>query len=727
MAKTGSAMGVSGVGAAMTWAGMAIAIAALCLGAGAAMADDAAAAMGWDALDAAFGDPPAAYRMVQYSGHHAPVVPLEKMQEYGIGGVMLFLSSQDYLRNDAAWEVMAENIRRAKALGMQVWVADDNGYPSGMAGGLLVEADPAYEARGLVQVTLEGEGPGAARLDLPAGLERFVHGVLYPRTETGPDLAAGRAASVAADRIEAEGIAGPWTLAGFALDVIDEGTQAQQTAKQFQTSGRYANLLHADAMAAFVEMTHAAYARRLGALEGAIDVFYTNEPNLMTLYFEPGERPGGLAYAPWDAALPERFRAARGYDLMPALAALFGGEGDDAELVRRHFYQTVGEMMAEGFSGRIARWAEANGVRSGGHLLLEEYTAMHVINYGDFLRVLGEQHVPGCDIPMPDAGARWNYWMPKYVSSAAYLRDRTTVSALLDPIIGRREPMLEPSPEDFRRIVGMAYLTGVNQMTTYIRWDRYDATVYRSLNDYAGRLALLLRGATNAADIAMYYPIETFQAAYTPSPEFWSPIAWRYLQNGMQASQDAAARAILESGRDFNYVDADAVLSAEIRDGRLAVGANRYGTLVLPRVELLPLTVGRKLEAFEAAGGTLVWVDALPRLGDAPEEHAAVREAAALWEAVAPEELAELLGPANPEGFGLDFDPSGDGLFTVRYTRAGRNLYYVVNNTGDEMTRTVRGASGSVRVYDPMDGGVREETLPATLTLAPYAGCVLAE
>ncbi len=675
-------------------------------------------------LDRYFRDPPNQYRMVQYVGHGFQEIPAEAMRDYGIGGAMLFLGSHQYLRSEEGWASMIANIALAKEAGLQVWVGDDNGYPSGTAGGLVVEADAAHEVRGLRQLTETGEGPKAIRMDLPDGAETFVHAALYPMRDGEVDLASGRPARVEDDHVAADGLDGPWLLAAFALEVIDEATQAMSTKVQFQTSGRYANLLSADAMAKFVDLTHAEYIRRLGSLKRKIDLFYTNEPNLMTLYFKGGERPGGQVFAPWDAALPERFRKTHGYDLMPRLSALFGGDSDEAKLTRRHFYQTVGDTMVDNFSGRIAQWTEENDVLSGGHLLLEEDMAMHVICQGDFLRVLSQQHVPGCDIPMPDEGSHWNYWMPKYVSSAAQLRGHVMVNALLDPIIGRREPLLHPTPEEFRRYINMAYLTGVNQISTYIPWQPYDPAVYRGLNEYAGRLGVMLRGATNATNIAMYYPIETFQARYVPTPESWPRIAARH--RDLQESQDRTARSLLEAGYDFTYLNAEAILDAVLRKGELTLGKHAFTTVIMPGVELLPLAVLRRLEAFSQAGGTVLWVDALPELGDAPEEHAAVREAVAQSTCIAPEAVVAAMGPAYGKRFRLAFDAPDEGFFIGRYTRSGRDLYYIVNNTNAPSAPKLSGGR-AVTVYDPMDGTATQHALPTTLDMEAYSGLIVAE
>jgi hypothetical protein len=364
-----------------------------------------AAADEWSAIDAGFAAPPAEFRLSQYSGHDGASLPVQQMAEAGIGGVKLFMQRDGYLQSEQAWANASNNIAAAKAAGLQLWMADDNGYPSGMAGGLVVEADPAHEARCLVEVRLDGRGRNDFSLALPSGAEKFVFAYLYPLVGGQPDLTRPRVATVQDGLVTGTGRSGDWTLRAYALRINNEGTQALSTAGQFQTSGRYPNLLSPAAMETFVSLTHEEYGRRLGPLTGQIDTFYSNEPNLMTLWWkiDPLARPDGVRFIPWDSGLSQRFAERHGYNLPPMLPALYGGDDTASKLVRRHFYETVGTVLAQNFSQRITDWGDQNGVRTAGHPLQEEDLYHHVIHYGDMFRFVEPMQIPAADLPMPIA------------------------------------------------------------------------------------------------------------------------------------------------------------------------------------------------------------------------------------------------------------------------------------------------------------------------------------
>jgi hypothetical protein len=418
---------------------------------------------------------------------------------------------------------------------------------------------------------------------------------------------------------------------------------------------------------------------------------------------------------------------------MPVLPALFGGSSDEDKLVRLHFYQTVSATLAQNFSGRIADWTAQRGIRSAGHPLMEEDMIHHVINEGDFFEFVGRMQIPSCDFGMPDRGAASNYWMPKLLSSIARLHGRQTVSGLMDPMIFRKAPDLTPPTEEMRRHVNTAFLAGVNQISTFILWNQYTAYDYRQFNEYLGRLSLVLRGAEAASPVAMYYPIETFQAGFTPSPSTWDPKlwpdSWKHLA-GLVKVYDSIAKSLVDHGYNFTWLNGKAIESASIRNGRLVVGPREYTELIMPEVEVLPLAVAKKLEAWQKAGGKVYWVNSVPHLGNAPGEHEPVREAFASAATIAPSNVIGQLGPAAPEGFRLRVDLPADDFFIGCFTRDGRRINFVVNNSAVKagLPFSLEGAgANTVQVYNPADGSITERQLPATLDIDPSSSLFIVE
>jgi len=696
----------------------------------------------WAGIDAGFSNPPASYRVLQFGGHDGATLPVSQMAAAGIGGVQLYMQTNGYLQAAEAWANVSNNITALKAAGMQVWMTDENGYPSGMAGGRVVEANPAHESRCLIMVTTNGRGSNPPiSLALPAGAEKFVHAYIYTRsTDDPPVLSNPQPYPFQTNLISDPGISGRWTLRAFALQVNNQTNQATSTASGFNHPGTYANLLDAAAADSFVTLTHEQYAQRFGPLAGKIDAFYANEPNLMTLWWSgsPTARPNGTTFLPWSTNLPARFQQDHGYSLVPWLPALYEGTDAAAKRVRRHFYKTVGNMYTENFSQRIANWATSQGILAAGHPLQEEDLYYHVIHCGDLFRFVEPLQIPACDLPMPDRGADWNYWMPKFLSSVGQFKNRTTVAGLLDPLIYRAIPQLTPLPDHFRRIVNMAVLVGVNQFQTYLYWDQYPAALYRGMNDYLGRLSLVLRGARNAATVGVYYPIETFQANFLPVPDFWTQTIpdWETMRT-WQVGLNNTAMHLTRAGIDFNWVHGDWIRDATIENGRLVIGSHRYSAIVLPRTEVLPLNVATKLQQFEAVGGKIVLVLTQPTLGDSSSEDAAVAAIFAGRPTFIGSEVPGQLGNVMPPDFVTVVTPpvqtgTEQEFFNARFLRDGRRVNYLVNNSALPVTPTLgltntNVATLSVAIYNPLDGSITARQLPGTLRIPPFSSLLLVE
>jgi hypothetical protein len=323
--------------------------------------------------------------------------------------------------------------------------------------------------------------------------------------------------------------------------------------------------------------------------------------------------------------------------------------------------------------------------------------------------------------------------MPKFLSSVAQAKDRDTVACLLDPIIDRPVMNLTPTPEQFRRIVNMAVLCGANQFQTYLRWADYEPSVYRGMSEYAGRLCAVLRGARSAATVAMYYPIETFQAEFLPASGFvmtydssWYPPQWRRMQE-MRKGYDAIAKSLVTTGIDFNWLHGDWIRDAKIEDGWLVAANGRYRTLIMPQVEVLPLDVAEKIAEFQKAGGKVLWASSLPQMGDAVDEHEKVRGLFAGQQILRPGDVAAAVGRVVPPGFELRTDQVP---MIARFVRDGRRINYLVNYRDKPMTvplEAVNGSPLSVQVYNPLDGSITKLQAPTAVSIAPQASLLVVE
>lgn len=685
----------------------------------------------FEQIDDSFSNPPNAFRLVHYS-MNGPMNEevLNEMTRYGIGGIQTSVTYDNYLQDEAAWDLTASFIRQAKERDLQVWIHDERGYPSGAAGGLVVKGHPEYEVRGMIRVNRTGTGTGAVTLNLPSDIT-FIRANICKVVNGEPDFSTVQEVTISGSKIETKGLEGNWQLSAFGEKILDKDTQAQSTIEQFGQTGHYPSLLNKEACARFIEVTHQNYANHITPIDEKIDVFYTGEPNLMASYWKYDGSTADYPYIPWEKTLIDSFRAMHNYDLMPHLDALFAGSSEKAQTIRMHYYQTIAELVAENYGGQISAWCEQNGVRSMGHPLLEEDIICHVFCYGDMLRFLREFHIRGCDLHIGrEENNHWIYWMGKYVGSAAYLddKDTATIMGLLDPIIGRGMDDLTPEIPILKRTVNMNMLCGLNQFTSYMPYnsasDGYDAGEYRKFNEYVGRVTMILRGSWSEALIAMYYPIKSFQSKYLASDNHWNKVANDFRER--QIVVDDLAKGILESGIDFNFVTDDVLLKSTVQRGKLKVGSHIYSQLVMPKVEMIPLDVLKKIEEINAAGIRVHWVEAVPKLGASMEEHSEVKEIAkTILTNNAP--ISDLQRIRYTD-FSINFEISNDHLSMARFRKEDKRIYFVVNNSRDEVTLTASSQDVQhLKIYNPVDGSTKEVTLPLLEKIGGYESLLLVE
>ena len=691
-----------------------------------------------DEIDANFKNPPNEFRMIQYANNgQKNKAKIQEMRAYGIGGVQTQVGNNDnYLEDPKQFNYVKEFMNDAKdpKYDFQVWIHDEAGYPSGAAKGKVVAANEDYEARGLVRKMTDGSGTGNTTISFPVE-EEIINAFLYPMVGGEPDYENAVAVSFTGNSVTTNGMLGSWRFAVFAEFLLDEATQAQSTMGQFGQTGHYPSLLNKEACAKFVEVTHQAYADYIGTDGLAnVDAVYTGEANLMSNYW-PSSGKAQYKYTPWEASVIAKFQEMHGYAIQPNMDALFSGDSDAAKTIRLHYFQTVAQLVSENYGGQITAWARDNGVKAMAHPLLEEYMIQHVVNYGDLLSFLRAFDFPGCDLHIGREDKKnWNWWMGKYISSAAYLdnKDTVMVHGLLDPVIGLGLDDLTPEIPILKRTVNANFLTGLNQFNSYMPYlgnnknDTIGYTVkeYKGFNDYVGRIGSMLRGTWNEAPVAMYYPIATYQSKYKASDDGHRNKVNRF--NTYQNTFDNLAKDMLTNGLDYNIVTDDVLLSAYLDGNALVVGKHRYYSLVMPYVDMISLELLTKIKAMSDAGFPVYWVDAKPSLGFKMSEHTDVKNLADGLQVT--EDPIVALKDLKDQ-YTVKVTSSDSELRMTRFkNQKGYRLYYVTNDKNTPVT--ISGSANTVdevRVYHPSSGVMEVVKLPFNRSLAYYDSFIIME
>ncbi|MBI2929178.1 MAG: hypothetical protein HYY24_26235 [Verrucomicrobia bacterium] len=209
---------------------------------------------------------------------------------------------------------------------------------------------------------------------------------------------------------------------------------------------------------------------------------------------------------------------------------------------------------------------------------------------------------------------------------------------------------------------------------------------------YFERLSYLLSQGRFVCDVAVLYPVAPFEAGL----------------DGQKATQTAfdTARALMAAGINFEFLDADSLARARVRDGRLEVTDSSYRALIFPAMEAVQWSSLEKARSFAKAGGLVLNLGTLPFAsdragGDDKELNALVAATFAEKNRLAkPADVpAVILGAITP-------DTRADKPVRSLHRKIGSCDVYMVMDAPRNATVQFR-AKGRVELWDPWTGEVR--------------------
>ncbi|MBN1359702.1 MAG: hypothetical protein JW993_03870 [Sedimentisphaerales bacterium] len=535
---------------------------AVCLACGAAAGGPAASDLPAEWLSA-WRDPGVGLRPLQIV--HGVPAAMQELKDLGLGGIVCNVAFGDYLRSEANWRACVAAVEACAKVGLRVWIYDEDGYPSGAAGGLVLEENPAFEALALAYD--------------PSRADPFVIRTSYEHTHASNNYYAAR---------------------------------------------RYPNLIDEAAVARFMHVTHDAYYQRLAPHFGqTIEAFFTDEPSLMAVNIGPlpedvrkqvrvvdplDPNVSPLPSVPWVADLPELYDQRYGQDLLAVRKSLFEGDTEADRQVRRQYWSLVTDLLAQRYFGRIARWAQAHSVASSGHILWEEMLAHHPALEGNTLKMLGCMDIPGLDMlsSNPEAAIHTGWLTAALPASAAILNGRRRV---MTEVSDFSETMAQQGPASVADMCATAAwqaALGVTEFTLYYDRRQRTAEQYQSYCTFVGRLNALLHDAQPAPRVLLYYPIADLWSEYKPVAAKLTVETQSQRMRDIVASFISLGQRMTRSQISFALADHEMLAAARVQDGRVCIADHTFDGLVFPARAELPPSASRQVERFESGGGDVL-------------------------------------------------------------------------------------------------------------------------
>lgn len=530
------------------------------------------------------------------------------MKEMGFGG--FFMHSRTGLNTqylgDEWFDLIRACTNEAVQLGMEPWIYDEDRWPSGSAGGIVTQT-PQYRRKYLTLYL--GKQP-AAQGELIAVFRGRVNGF---------DLSSGY------ERID------PADAASIQLDEDEVFLSFCVRSMRCQSVfNGYTDLdrLNLEATQEFIRVTHEQYRSKCGEAFAHICGVFTDEPTHGPVFSDFGDAGSELCWSvPWTEGLERDFCAAYGEDLLSRLPELFLRlNGAPIAKIKWQYMELIEQLFIDRFLKPIQQWCRENKLCFTGHFVNEDSLMSQTVALGSMLRCYAYLDNPGMDC-LTDC--RYIPWAAKVLESAARQNGQKWKLTELYGATGWHMRF-----QDYKYVGDWHAVLGINVRCHHLSWYTmqgeakrdypgtflHQATWYQEhelLESYFARLGVVASQGSPLCSTLVLHPVESLWGQIHPE---WA--------NCLDAKDEIIQKLekkfiqlftwLSESHVDFDYGD-EAVLAEKAQivqaDGRcyLQLGQMRYERMLVSGCMSIRESTLRLLEAFQNAGGELLF------LGKAPE------------------------------------------------------------------------------------------------------------
>jgi len=520
---------------------------------------------------------------------------LDGFAEAGLGGTVIHARAglTTPFLGDRWFETVEAVLARSARHGMEVWLYDELGYPSGFAGGAVPRADEAFRHKALI-----ARPPG---VEPPAGCT-----VLW----ADEDLVVYRWVS-------------PLGHAMF------EGAC-------------YADTLNGAAIERFIECAYEPYRQRFARyIPDTLSTAFTDEPVALT----HANAPHGAV--PFTDALLTDYEHRYGEDPLPRLRLLFADHAD-APRFRLRYDRLVNERFARTYTRQLAAWCREAGMTFTGHFDCEHDLFKQQLRGVRVMPQYRDMDMPGID----HLGLQVSETLTalQCASAAAQAGQRRIMSE----VFGCAGHGLTAA--DRLWIARQQLTLGVNRFVPHLLAYTIEGDAKRDNppvlsaqspwwpaseaweTPIARRAAALSQGEPDVG-VGVLHPGESVAALWcashdendpgnAPGPHY-EPTrpGVRDRVRAIQTSLESITRALLEAQVGFHLLDEQLLADhGEVLDSpRLRIGRMHYRHILVPEMLTIRQSTLTLLERFAAHGGTVEWCGRPPRYVDGADDHPALK------------------------------------------------------------------------------------------------------
>lgn len=570
-------------------------------------------------------------------GDHYETIPLEIERIYQSGCKAFCVESRPHkdFMGEGWWRDMDLILSEAKKRDMQVWILDDDHFPTGNANGHIKKYHPDKRRWDIAERHIDVVGPLNKALLLTNEYEtRKILGVYgYKRTGEGDNLSLDTILDFSKNIKD-----------GFCEITVPEGMWRIffiYKSREHKEKEYYIDMLSRESVRVLVDAVYEPHFEHYKDYFGTtIAGFFSDEPSFGNSWFndhalDPGiyeYRLGllGMAY-PWSPDVFLDMRENLGIEPLPYMVSLWFDIGEKTSQIRYAYMDAITRLYRDNFTRQIGDWCKSHGVQYIGHVI-EDMNAHKRTGYGagHYFRALDGQHMSGVDIVLHQI-------MP---GMCDYLHNSSTFSNNCDPeffdyILAKLGSSLAHIGKDMKgramcevfgafgwaeSISDMKYLLdhllvrGINHFVPHAFSPAFPDTDcpphfganghdpqfegFSKLMNYANKVSHILYGGTHTCDVAILYDAE---------------FEWMNKENSTEFMQ-VSAKILYDNNIDYDLLPIDCIVgnknarlyTAKAENGKLVVGNQSYKALIIPYAPIMPNDLTDKLSELEGLGVKII-------------------------------------------------------------------------------------------------------------------------
>lgn len=482
---------------------------------------------------------------------------IRTMKELGMGGFFMHARGgleTEYLSDD--WfNCINVCIDEAKKLGMEAWSYDENGWPSGFAGGKLLEDKANFAVCIRHETTEKFPEPDPDTI------------AVYTRNEDGT------------------------------FNIVDKDCGAKEYLRLYKGyDSSYVDTLDGSITEKFIKETHEVYLKRIPKEDAGTVMpgFFTDEPQ----YYRWDN--------PYSNTLPAEFKKAYGYEIYPLLPAVFY-DFEGAEKFRYDYYKLMHELFINNFVKKIYDWCSAHGMQLTGHAIEESSLEGQMMCCGGIMPFYEYEHIPGIDYlgrGIADDIA------PKQLGSVCEQLGKKKAISEMFGCCG-----WDVTPTELKRIADVQYANGVNLMCAHLApysergqrkrdypnhysfhnpWQSHLA----QFDEYFNNLGSALTEGKEYAPVLVIHPIHGAYMKYKKNQGTLGEIEGKFFE---------LSRLLGYNQVPYHYGDENMMKShASVENGKIKVGNCTYDAVIVPFTYTLDKSTAELIKKLIADGGK-VW------------------------------------------------------------------------------------------------------------------------